>query len=182
MTSPLKVIHLERDDAGNILPFKTPAHSYTPIPIGTPMGIYRWTQYERISVALGTAKTFEQWQDFLSNHEKLLASDKGFAEIRLQAILEVNSVRRSMIEMSQARFSMGFYMGTVLIVQDGDPSPLEWSIQKADAMIDDWAKHGVSEQDMLFFCLAMVVGFSAFYQREREKAKAQEVVLSAYTT
>jgi hypothetical protein len=181
MTSPLKVIHLERDDAGNILPFKTPAHSYTPIPIGQPIGVYRWTEYEKLAIVLGTGKTFTQLIEWMAEFEKRLSADKGFAEIRLESILEVNSFRRSFVEMGQARFSQSFYLATLFIIQDGDPAPLEWSVQKADAIIADWAKHGVDEQALFFFAANLVIGYRDFYGVEIEKVREERERLRVIT-
>jgi hypothetical protein len=177
----LKTINLQRDDAGNLLPFSTPKHNYTPIKIGNPVGVTRWTEYEKLAIVLGTGKTFSQIIEWMEGHEKQLAANKDFAEIRLECILEVNSLRRSFVEMSQARSSYAFYLATLFIVEDNDPAPLEWSIAKADKIIEDWRTSGVNEQDLFFFALNLVVGYKEFYKKERARAEAEAERLSVIT-
>lgn len=171
-------IPLQKDESGNLLPFETPKHKYTPIRIGTPMGIQRWTVYEKLSVVTGFGKTFDHIVNSLMSVEKTLASDRPFPEIRLECILTINSLWRGILEKSQERFTQSFWLATVFIVDDKDPEPLVWTSEKAEKMVSDWEQSGVDEQELLFFCLATVSGFKAHYADLVERADRVEAVLS----
>lgn len=155
--------NLEKDAAGNLLPFKTSKHAYNPIKVGAPIGIRRWTEYEKLRIVLGTGKTFSTLLEVIQSVELLLASDKPLPEIRLEAILTLNSLRRGLVDLSQSRFNQAFYLATIFIIREGD-DPLNWSLELAERYIEDWASEGISEHDLFFFALNTVTGFREHYK------------------
>lgn len=174
------LIQLERDADGNLLPFKTKNHKYTPIQAGSPIGINRWTQYEKLRVILGTGHDFISITDTLRDVEKMLAADKPFDEIRLEAILLINSLRRGVVDLSKARFNKAFYMATLFILRDGDDLK-EWTVEKAEDYIEDWQAAGVNEEDLFFFALGRVAGFKERYREMRDQISREQAALLAIT-
>ena len=169
---------LEKDAAGVLLPFKTKNYKYNIIRPGQPMGIKRWMEYEKLSVVVGFGKTFEAITTTLAELEKLLGSDRAFADIRVESILIANGLRKSIVEMSRERFNYAMYLASVFIVREGD-DPLTWDIEKATEYIQDWTTEGLNEQDFFSFALLTVHGFKAHYSELKKEAEAQAEKLSA---
>lgn len=174
-------INLEFDPAGNMLPFSTGKHSYTPIQIGTPVGFKRWTEYEKMQAVVGIGKSFSSIVETDSEVINLLSSEKPYAVRISEAILTLGSRRKGVIEMSKARFTQAAYMATLFIIQDGDPNPLDWSEEKAGKIVQDWQESGVNEQQMFFFALSIVSGFSTHFQKIKSEIEEREERLSAIT-
>ena len=171
-------IPLQKDDSGNLLPFETPKHKYTPIRIGTPMGLQRWSVYRNMESVVGFGKTFASIADALELIEKDMVSAKPPEDRIHRAILGINSLRRGIVEASKERFDQAFYMATIFIAEDSDPNPLQWSMEKAQKIVEDWAESGVDETEMLFFCLSTVSGFTRHYQKVKAEIQAAEEVSS----
>ena len=178
---PERIRGLEKDQDGVILPFKTKAGKYFVIRPGEPLGIQRWTEYERLKIVLGTGKTFSALIESLYAVEKLLGSDKPLAETRIEAILTLNGLRRGLIELSKERYNYALYMASVFIYREGD-DPLTWSMDKATEYIEDWATEGLSELDFFSFAVATVTGLKKIYSDLKQEVEQETERLSGITT
>ena len=177
MERPIKTIDLPKDQNGLLLPFSTPKHSYTPIRIGTPIGVRRWTEQEKLQVVLGTGQTFAALSEGLQNLTTIAASERPFAEIRAEMIVLLTSMRRGIANLGNARYNQALYMATIFIIQDGDPNPLHWDLEKAEKIVKDWEEAGVNEQDLFFFAIDTVRGWKKFFQSAKAELDSQEDVL-----
>lgn len=177
MEEKQRIRPLEKDQDGVILPFTTGKGKYYVIRPGDPLGIQRWTEYERLKIVLGTGKTFSALIEALAGIEKLLGSDKPFADIRTEAILTVNGLRRGLIDLSKERYNYALYMATLFIYRDGD-DPLTWSMERATEYIEDWAGEGLSEQDFFSFAVATVTGLKEIYSALKREVEAEAERLS----
>lgn len=183
MDEQKRIRSLEKDQDGVILPFKTKRGKYFVLRPGEPLGIQRWTEYERLKIVLGTGKTFSALIEALHGVEKLLGTDNPLADIRVEAILAINGLRRGLIELSKERYNYALYMATVFIYREGD-DPLTWSMDKATEYIEDWAGEGLSEQDFFSFAVATVTGLKKIYsdikrEMDKEAERLSGISLSA---
>lgn len=181
MDETTRIRHLEKDQDGVILPFTTKRGKYYVIRPGEPLGIQRWTEYERLKIVLGTGKTFSALIEGLHSVEKMLAADNPFADIRLDAILTINALRRGLVELSKERYNYALYMATVFIYREGD-DPLTWSMDKATEYIEDWAGEGLSEHDFFSFAVATVTGLKKIYSDLKREMDRETERLSGITT
>ena len=172
--------NLAKDDAGLLLPFTTAKHKYTPLKPGAPIGPRRWTQFDKLKIALGVGQTFEHFITALKQIELELAGEKPLAEVRLNSLLLVNSLRRAIVEKSRARYSTAFYVCTLFILRDNEPVT-QWSVESAEEMIEDWANAGINEDDLFFFALNMVSGFKKAFQNTKDELAAEAAKLSVIT-
>ena len=177
MEEKQRIRPIEKDQDGVILPFSTRKGKYYVIRPGEPLGIQRWTEYERLKIVLGTGKTFSALIEALAGIEKLLGSDKPFADIRTEAILTVNGLRRGLIELSKERYNYALYMATIFIYREGD-DPLTWDMARATEYIEDWAGEGLSEQDFFSFAVATVTGLKEIYSALKREVEAETERLS----
>lgn len=173
----LKIRQLEKDQNGIILPFETSKGKYFVIQPGAPIGIQRWTEYERLKIVLGTGKSFSALIETIGNIEKLLGSDKPLADVRVEAILTLNSLRRGLVEMSKERYNQALYLATIFIYREGD-DPLTWDFDRATEYIRDWAAEGLSEQDFFAFALSTVNGFREQLSKIQAEIRREEARLS----
>ena len=182
MDETKRIRPLEKDQDGVILPFTTKRGKYFVIRPGEPLGIQRWTEYERLKIVLGTGKTFSALIESLYAVEKLLADrTKTQQEVTLEAILTINTLRRGLVELSKERYNYALYMATVFIYREGD-DPLTWSMDKATEYIEDWAGEGLSEQDFFSFAVATVTGLKKIYNDLKQEMDKETERLSGITT
>jgi hypothetical protein len=181
MDKPLK--KLPRDAAGNLSyePFEASGRKYRFIKPGDPIGIKKWQEYEKLKIVAGVGRSFVEIANTLKEVNALLGADKPFADIRTEGILLVDSLRRSIIDMSNERHSKFLYLCTIFIYRDGT-NPAEWDFETATEVIEDWAAEGMDEQDLLFFSLCLIPGWQAVFSELREKADAEAERLSAIST
>jgi hypothetical protein len=173
-----KVIRdLPKDQSGVLLPFTTKKGKYNVIRPGDPLGFIRWGEYERLSLVMGTGKTFSQLITELDEIEKMLGADRAFADIRVESILKVNSLKRGIIDLSKARFSKAFYQASVFIWRDGDDR-LAWDMATAEDYIQDWAEEGLNEQDFFGFAALTVNGLIPIFRKFEAERRQTEVNLS----
>lgn len=173
------VKELGKDQNGIITDFETAKHKYRVIMPGKPLGIVRFTAYESMKIVFGTGNTFEGLMSALERLEKTLGGDQPFAEIRVDSILLVNSLRRGVLDMSKARFNQALYLASVFIYREGD-DPNEWNFETATDYISDWAENGLSEQDFFFFAATVTSGFLQFYRKARAANIAEMERLSGF--
>jgi hypothetical protein len=174
-------IRLPRDQQGVLLPFSTKNHKYRVIRPGEPIGIARYLEYERLQIPTGLGTSFAEITDAIKRVETLLGSDGPLAEVRTEAILTLNSLRRGIIDLSRSRYSKALYMATIFIYRDGD-NPKIWEMERATDYLNDWQEAGLSEQDFFMFSLAMVKGFTDRYNDLRAEAERTAVKLTGITT
>ena len=168
---------LPKDPSGVILPFETPKYKYKVIKPGDPIGIARFLEYEKLQIPAGIGFTFAEIVEQLQRVERLLGSDKPLAEVRTEAILLVNSLRRGIVDLSRTRFSKTLVLATIFIYREGD-DPKTWDMETAEDYLDDWQEAGISEQDFFLYCLAMVSGFSETYKNTKAEIEETEAALS----
>ena len=176
-----RVRELETDANGILLPFKTKTAKYNIIKPGDALGIERFTQWEKLSIVGGVGKSFSAIADALKSIELLLGEDKAFANIRTEAILAVNSLRRGIVDMSGERYNQALYLASVFIWKEGT-DPLKWDFNTATEWISDWQEEGLSELPFLSFALATVSGFQKRYNELKAEVEREADVLSAATS
>ena len=125
-----QITNLERDQNGGLTyaPFVANGKKYRFIKPGDPIGIKKWTMYEQLKVVVGTGKTFGEIATYLKDHKALLGSDKPFADIRVEAILETDSMQKSIVELSKERYNQAFYLCSIFIYLDGS-DPYTWILK-----------------------------------------------------
>ena len=155
------IVHFDRDDNGNMTyaPFKANGKTYKFIKPGDPIGIEKWSEYQKLQIVVGGGVTFADLIIGLREHKKLLGSDQAFSEIRSEAIVWADSTIKGLIDMSQARYDKSFYLASIFIYEDGT-DPYAWSMEIAGKMIEDWAVGRIDETDLFFFAMLQVPAWS----------------------
>lgn len=161
--------------------FETKKHKYRVMRPGDPLGITRFSEYEKLQIAFGFGQSFAGILDVYGQIERLLGADKPFAEIRTEAILLVNSAKRSIVDMSAARYNKALYLATLFIVREGDDAT-KWDMHTAESYIQDWAEEGLSEQDFFMLSASAVRGFKETFNKIKGEVSREEERLSAITT
>jgi len=178
-----EITNLERDQNGGLAyaPFIANGNKYKFIKPGDPIGIRKWTEYEKMKVVVGSGKTFGELATYLKDHKALLGADKPFSDIRVEAILSTDSLQKSIVEMSKERYNQAFYLCSIFIYRDGT-DPYLWDIETATEMINDWETERISELDMFFFASLLIPGFRQIFKELQEEAEAQVAKLLAVST
>ena len=179
-----KPVNFDRDPNGNLTyePFTANGKIFRFIKPGDPIGIAKWSEYQRLQIVVGGGVTFADLIVGLREHKKLLSSDQPFSDIRSEAIIWADSQIKGLIDLSQHRYDKAFYLATIFIYEDGT-DPQLWDMNIAAKMVEDWAVGGVNEQDLFFFALNQVNGWSQFLvelqeQMGREAARSLVDILS----
>ena len=179
-----KPVSFDRDPNGNLTyePFTANGKTFRFIKPGDPIGIAKWSEYQRLQIVVGGGVTFADLIVGLREHKKLLSSDQPFSDIRSEAIVWADSQIKGLIDLSQHRYDKAFYLATIFIYEDGT-DPQLWDMNIAAKMVEDWAVGGVNEQDLFFFALNQVNGWSQFLvelqeQMGREAARSLVDILS----
>ena len=168
---------LEVDGSGVLLPFETKKGRYNVIRPGDPLGIVRWTEYERLALVMGTGQTFSQLLDALDSVKNVLGSNKTVEQIRVEAILLIASIQKGIIDLSKARFSKAIYQASIFIWRDGDDR-MTWDMATAEDYIQDWAEEGLSEHSFFAFAALTVNGLiPTFRKLEAERRQLEEKLL-----
>jgi hypothetical protein len=154
------IISLQKDQAGNILPFKTKDYKYIPLTPGSPMGMKRYSEYQKISTLVGLDFSFEGMLKAFEHIETTITDDRPFQEVRREILLYCNSIRQKVIDTGSSRTEKAFIMATLFFYREGE-NPNDWSAEWAEDVVTDWKEAGVSEEDILFFCLARIRGLNA---------------------
>lgn len=172
------MIDFERDTNGNMTyaPFVANGKTYRFIKPGDPVGIVKWSEYQKLSIVVGGGVTFADLIVGLREHKKLLSSDQSFSDIRSEAIVWADSQIKGLIDLSKSRFDKAFYLASIFIYEDGT-DPYEWSLDMAEKMISDWVVDPVNEQDLFFFAMLQVPAWRQVLnelseQTEREAARS----------
>lgn len=182
-TPPFKPIKkLARDPNGNLSyePFEANGHRYCFIRPGDEIGIKKWTEYEKLKVVVSTGQTFAGIVEGHNQMEALLGADKEFSKIRTEAILLNDAYKKAVLDMSKDRYNKAFYLCTIFIYREGD-DPYSWDLNRAEMYIADWIAENVSEQDLFFFAMLLIPGFSRVFSELSAEAARQAEKLSVVT-
>ena len=172
------IISLAKDQAGNILPFSTAKHKYIPLTPGSPMGMRRYSEYQKISTLVGLDFSFEGMLKVFEHIEKTITDDRPFQEVRREILLYCNSIRQKVVDTGSSRTEKAFVMATLFFYREGENAN-DWSAEWAEDVVNDWKDAGVSEEDILFFCLARVNGLTNALNAIRSEQQAAAEKLSA---
>ncbi len=177
---PIK--NLARDPNGGLSyePFEANGHKYHFIRPGDPLGIRKWTEYEKLKIVVGTGQTFAGIVEGYKQINDLLGSDKAFSAIRTEAILLTDSYRKAVLDMSKDRYNKAFYLCSIFIYREGD-DPYQWDINRAERYIADWVEENINEQDLFFFAMLLTPGYAKTLTELRSEAEAQAEKLSVVT-
>lgn len=175
-----QIKNLPKGGDGLPIDFETSKHKYRVMKPGEPLGIARFSEYEKLQIAFGFGQSFAGILDVYNQIERLLGADKPFAEIRTDAILLVNSAKRSIVDMTAARYNKALYLATIFVVREGD-DPTKWDMHTAEDYISDWSAEGLSEQDFFFLSASAVRGFKETFNKIKEQVAAEVERLSGIT-
>lgn len=172
---------LPRDAQERILPrFRANGQDYIILSAETGIGIERYTQFEKMSVALGYhsfAKLAEQIDEAL----RMVNEDADFAQRRIDLTLHLSSVRRGISEMSEARYNIAFYICTLFIIRP-DEKVDTYSPELAEEKIADWNAEGISERDFFFLALSGLKGFVETWLSMKKEVERQNAKLLGTTS
>ena len=179
-----EIVKFDRDENGNMTyaPFKANGKTFKFIKPGDPIGIAKWSEYQKLQIVVGGGVTFADLIVGLREHKKLLSSDQPFSDIRSEAIVWADSTIKGLIDMSQARYDKAFYLASIFIYEDGK-DPYAWDMEIAGKMVEDWAIGRVSEEDLFFFALNQVEGWKQMLpelqdQMGRDAARSLVAIIS----
>jgi len=166
-----QLVNFERDANNNLTyePFIANGKKFRFIKPGDPIGIGKWSEYQRLQIVVGGGVTFSELITGLREHKKILSSDQPFSEIRSEAIVWADSQIKGLIDLSKSRYDKAFYLASIFIYEDGK-DPLEWSHDIAEQMVRDWAEGGVNEQDLFFFAMLQIPAWNLVLSELSEQA------------
>ena len=169
-----EIVKFDRDENGNMTyaPFKANGKTFKFIKPGDPIGIAKWSEYQKLQIVVGGGVTFADLIVGLREHKKLLSADQPFSEIRSEAIVWADSTIKGLIDMSQARYDKAFYLASIFIYEDGK-DPYAWDMEIAGKMVEDWAVGRVSEEDLFFFAMLQIPAWRAIFQELSERAERE---------
>ena len=169
-----EIVKFDRDENGNMTyaPFKANGKTFKFIKPGDPIGIAKWSEYQKLQIVVGGGVTFADLIVGLREHKKLLSADQPFSEIRSEAIVWADSTIKGLIDMSQARYDKAFYLASIFIYEDG-ADPYAWDMEIAGKMVEDWAVGRVSEEDLFFFAMLQIPAWRAIFQELSERAERE---------
>lgn len=179
-----EIVKFDRDENGNMTyaPFKANGKTFKFIKPGDPIGIVKWSEYQKLQIVVGGGVTFADLIVGLREHKKLLSSDQPFSDIRSEAIVWADSTIKGLIDMSQARYDKSFYLASIFIYEDGK-DPYAWDMEIAGKMVEDWAVGRVDNDDLFFFALNQVEGWKQMLpelqdQMGRDAARSLVAIIS----
>ena len=169
-----EIVKFDRDENGNMTyaPFKANGKTFKFIKPGDPIGIAKWSEYQKLQIVVGGGVTFADLIVGLREHKKLLSSDQAFSDIRSEAIVWADSTIKGLIDMSQARYDKSFYLASIFIYEDGK-DPYAWDMEIAGKMVEDWAIGRVSEEDLFFFAMLQIPAWRQIFQELSERAERE---------
>ena len=169
-----EIVKFDRDENGNMTyaPFKANGKTFKFIKPGDPIGIAKWSEYQKLQIVVGGGVTFADLIVGLREHKKLLSADQPFSEIRSEAIVWADSTIKGLIDMSQSRYDKAFYLASIFIYEDGK-DPYAWDMEIAGKMVEDWAVGRVSEEDLFFFAMLQIPAWRAIFQELSERAERE---------
>ena len=169
-----EIVRFDRDANGNMTyaPFNANGKTYKFIKPGDPVGIAKWSEYQKLQIVVGGGVTFADLIVGLREHKALLSSDQKLSDIRSEAIVWADSTIKGLIDMSQARYDKSFYLASIFIYEDGK-DPYTWDMEMAGRMVEDWAIGRVSEEDLFFFAMLQIPAWSQILSELSERAERE---------
>jgi hypothetical protein len=155
-------IALEVDNAGNLKDFATPTAQYRVIPLGSPLGINRYTAWRKLCAGFGVGQTPTDIIEGFRKIQLLILDDKKLAEVRRDIVLLTDSYIKGVVEMTRRRFDQAFWVCSCFIYREGD-DPNQWDDKKAERDIADWADSGVDENVLFFFAANKTSGMRQLF-------------------
>lgn len=132
------------------------------------ISIERYTIFEKLSIGTGFGKSFQAlFECFRKAKQYCNDIPKGKAEFTDLAYF-LQSVEEGILEKSEERYNMAFYMCSLFIVEEGEDL-VNWSSAEAEAKIDRWKKEGYDARDFLELALSGVQGFFSAYQETTQR-------------
>ena len=165
---------LARDPNGNLSyePFEANGHRYCFIRPGDPIGMEKWTEYQKLEVVAGVARTFEAIVRGYKTLHDVLISPKPYEERVTEAILLVDSFRKAILDMSAERVSKAFYLCSIFIYREGE-DPYFWDMATAERNIQDWRQERIDPMDFFLLSMLLINGFSRIFQDLKKEADTQ---------
>lgn len=166
----MKIKPLPRAENGKIAQqFKANGMQYH-IVSHTAIGIKRWSEFEKMSIALGFGSSFNELYESVQKAMKVINSDGQYAQRRIEATLILNSVLQAIKKSSEQRFNISLMVATLFIVRDGEDMRV-WTKEDAEKKIADWNAEGYSEQDFFLLSVNLVRGFRERFSELTERAQ-----------
>ena len=142
------------------------------------MGMKRYAEYQKLSVLVGLDFSFEGMLNAFQHIEQTALADTTFATARQEIVLYCNSIRQKIVDTGTSRTEKSFIMATLFFVRDNE-DPAVWTNEWAEEVVEDWKAAGISEQDILFFCLARISGLKQAFDKVLEEQRSEAAKLSA---
>lgn len=173
-TKHQEIVKFDRDDNGNMTykPFKANGKTYKFIKPGDPIGIAKWSEYQKLSIVVGGGVTFADLIIGFRERKNFVSGNHTVEELRSELIVWFDSQIKGLIEMSQARYDKAFYLASIFIYEDG-ADPYAWDMEMAGKMVEDWAVGRVSEEDLFFFAMLQIPAWRLIFQELSEKAERE---------
>lgn len=172
---------VEKNSSGLIEKITTQKHTYIFKRPGEPIGLARWSEYERQTIACGFGQTFNELLLQLQAIQEAVAEDVSFSKARITVICLIDTIKNKIIEQSKTRWSKAFYICTLLAERDGVPET--WSPSLAEDYIQDWESSGlVDEFDLFFFASNTITNFAKIYVELRKEQTEKEARISKLAT
>jgi hypothetical protein len=169
-----EIVKFDRDENGNMTyaPFKANGKTYKFIKPGDPIGIAKWSEYQKLQIVVGGGVTFADLIVGFREQKKFVAGNHTLEDLRSELIVWFDSQIKGLIDMSQARYDKAFYLASIFIYEDGK-DPYEWNMEMAGEMVENWAVGRVSEEDLFFFAMLQIPAWRQIFQELSEKAERE---------
>jgi len=169
-----EIVKFDRDENGNMTyaPFKANGKTFKFIRPGDPVGVDKWTHFQRLKIVVGGGVTFEDLIIGLREQKKFVSGNHTLEDMRSELIVWFDSQIKGLIEMSQSRYDKSFYLASIFIYEDGK-DPYDWSMEMAGKMVEDWAVGRVSEEDLFFFAMLQIPAWRQIFQELSERAERE---------
>jgi hypothetical protein len=177
---PIKSLGRDANGGLSYEPFTANGNKYHFIRPGDPLGIRKWTWYSKLKNVFATGMTFSNIVEGHNQMAELLAADKAFEKIRLEAILLNDSYKKAILDMSKDKYDKAFYLCSIFIYREGD-DPYEWDMNRAERYISDWVEERINDLDLFFFANLLTPGYNKVLKKLSEEAAAQTEKLLVVT-
>jgi len=164
-----KIKKLPRNDQGQILrEFNANGKKYTIRSSEEGIGIYRFSELQKMGLVIGYNATFQQFDDNLLAIENLQLSDEPSASIKKKTMLHTQAMREGIVKVAKTRYQKAFYMCTLFIVREGEDET-QFNSDEAQSKIDDWNTEGYDAGDFLALALNSIPNFLHSYKEVNQR-------------
>ena len=158
--------------------FKTDKHTYT-IVGDNGIGFARYNMFQKRSVQLGFARSFQQLIDEIQKITLGIGGETNVGKMRTDAIVALTGLKHSVADMGNEQFDAAFWLCSLFVLRE-DETMSSYSEVIAAEKIQDWSDFGYSELDFFFLCGNLVPGYgSAFKEAISQSEKARQKLLDA---